>query len=283
VAAQSAIGVEVDDKELLDFPVETTDVIVTERAYTRVPLGEFLRRAELDTLRGVGVKRVTRGGAELPLTLGLKLARGDVVTLVGTPEAVAKTAARIGYIDRPSSTTDMAIVATVIFVGGLIGLPALEIGRLELGLSQSVGVLLSGLVLGWLRSVDRRVPRLPEATVWLFDSLGLTVFLAVTALAAGPDFVTGLRQSGLSLLAGAIVLVVVPQFVTMLVGRFAFRMHPGILLGVCSGASTSAPSLAAVQEVARSKVPTLGYGVTYAVGNVLLALWGSVIVALMTV
>jgi putative transport protein len=229
------------------------------------------------------VKRVTRGGAELPLTLGLKLARGDVVTLVGTPEAVAKTAARIGYIDRPSSTTDMAIVAGVIFVGGLIGLPALEIGRLELGLSQSVGVLLSGLVLGWLRSVDRRVPRLPEATVWLFDSLGLTVFLAVTALAAGPDFVTGLRQSGLSLLAGAIVLVVVPQFVTMLVGRFAFRMHPGILLGVCSGASTSAPSLAAVQEVARSKVPTLGYGVTYAVGNVLLALWGSVIVALMTV
>ena len=30
-----------------------------------------------------------------------------------------------------------------------------------------------------------------------------------------------------------------------------------------------------------SRIPTLGYGVTYAVGNVLLALWGSVIVALM--
>jgi putative transport protein len=27
-------------------------------------------------------------------------------------------------------------------------------------------------------------------------------------------------------------------------------------------------------------VPTLGYGVAYAVGNVLLALWGTVIVAL---
>ena len=27
-----------------------------------------------------------------------------------------------------------------------------------------------------------------------------------------------------------------------------------------------------------SRIPTLGYGVTYAVGNVLLALWGSVIV-----
>jgi len=49
---------------------------------------------------------------------------------------------------------------------------------------------------------------------------------------------------------------------------------------VCCGAGTSAPALAAVQEVARSKIPTLGYGVTYAVGNVLLALWGSLIVAL---
>jgi putative transport protein len=59
-------------------------------------------------------------------------------------------------------------------------------------------------------------------------------------------------------------------------------MHPGILLGVCCGAGTSAPALAAVQEVAKSKIPTLGYGVTYAVGNVLLALWGSLIVALMS-
>jgi hypothetical protein len=32
----------------------------------------------------------------------------------------------------------------------------------------------------------------------------------------------------------------------------------------------------------RAKIPTLGDGVTYAVGNVLLALWGSVMVRLMT-
>jgi putative transport protein len=36
-----------------------------------------------------------------------------------------------------------------------------------------------------------------------------------------------------------------------------------------------------VQEVAKSAVPTLGYGVSYAVGNVLLALWGTVIVLLL--
>ena len=38
---------------------------------------------------------------------------------------------------------------------------------------------------------------------------------------------------------------------------------------------------AAIQEVAKSRVPPPGYGVSYAVGNVLLALWGTVIVALL--
>ena len=40
-----------------------------------------------------------------------------------------------------------------------------------------------------------------------------------------------------------------------------------------------AAALAAAQQVAKSTIPTLGYGTTYAGGNVLLALRGSVIVA----
>ena len=46
------------------------------------------------------------------------------------------------------------------------------------------------------------------------------------------------------------------------------------LPGVCAGTGTATPALAAIQEAAKSPVPTLGYGVSYAVGNVLLALWG---------
>lgn len=56
------------------------------------------------------------------------------------------------------------------------------------------------------------------------------------------------------------------------------RAHPE--LAVIAGAGTSGASLAAVQEMAQSKIPTLGCGVPHAVGNVPLALWGSSIVAL---
>jgi putative transport protein len=51
---------------------------------------------------------------------------------------------------------------------------------------------------------------------------------------------------------------------------------------LCSGAGTSAPALAALQEKAQSKVPSLGYGMACAFGNVIFALWGTLVVMLLT-
>ena len=168
-------------------------------------------------------------------------------------------------------------------IGGLIGLPALHFGELELGLSKAVGVLLGGLVAGWLRSVNRRFGRIPEPALWIFDSLGLNVFIALVGLSAGPYFVQGLRESGLALVAAALcVNLVLPLVATMLVGAPRLAHAPRrAARRLRRRRAPPRPALAAVQEVAKSKIPTLGYGVSYAVGNVLLALWGSVIVALM--
>jgi putative transport protein len=280
IAAQPAIGSEVEDKDLLDVPVDGVDVVVTEKPAAGVAIGQFIEEAGRDFLRGVGVRKIVRAREELPLTLETKLAKGDVIALVGFRNDVERVAGAIGYVDRATDVTNLGLVAATVFVGGVVGLPALHVGRLELGLSQSVGVLLAGLVLGWLRSVNRRFPRLPDPALSLFDSLGLTAYLGSLAIGAGPAFLSGLRHSGLALLAAGVVLVFLPHLITLLVGKYLFHMHPGILLGVCCGAGTTTPSLAAVQEVARSKIPTLGYTVPYAVGNIFLALWGSVIVAL---
>jgi uncharacterized transporter YbjL len=73
----------------------------------------------------------------------------------------------------------------------------------------------------------------------------------------------------------------------LIIGQFAIRIPPNVRFvfscSSCSrwaGAGTATPALAAIQEAAKSPVPTLGYGVSYAVGNVLLALWGAVMVLL---
>jgi putative transport protein len=218
----------------------------------------------------------------VPVFPATRVHRGDVVTLVGPARRVATAAERIGVPDRPTEVTDMVLVAFGIVAGALIGIPALRVGAVEIGLSLSVGVLLGGLVCGWMRSNwPRFFGRIPGPTLWVFESIGLAGFVAVVGLDAGPDFVVGLRTSGASLLVAGLLTVLLPHLVGVVIGRWVLRMQPGILLGVCAGAGTATPALAAIQEAAKSPVPTLGYGVSYAVGNVLLALWGTVIVTLL--
>jgi putative transport protein len=277
---EQKLGVrEVDDKELLDIPAEVLDVVVTRADVDGRTLADL---AGEDAVRSVFLRRLARAGTPVAFFPGTRVHRGDVLTLVGPTRRLEAAVARLGVPDRATDVTDMVLVAFGIVAGALIGIPALMVGGIEIGLSLSVGVLLGGLVCGWLRSTwPRFFGRIPGPTLWVFESVGLAGFVAVVGLNAGPDFVVGLRTSGPSLLFAGAVTVLVPHLVGVLVGQWVFKMHPGVLLGVCAGAGTATPALAAIQEAAKSPVPTLGYGVSYAVGNVLLALWGTVIVALL--
>ena len=245
--------------------------------------GRSLAELAVDPLsRGVFLRHITRGGTDLGMLPDTRVHRGDVLTIVGSAADTARVAETFGIADRATDVTDMMVVATGIVAGALIGLPALHIGGVEIGLSLPVGVLLGGLVCGWLRSVKPAMfGRVPGPTLWIFESIGLTGFVAVVGLNAGPDFVQGLKASGLSLVAAGAITITASLLIGVLLGKWLFKMHPGVLLGVCAGGCTATPALAAVQEAARSAVPSMGYGVAYAVGNVLLAIWGTVIVALM--
>ena len=270
---------EVDDTELLDVSAEVLDVVVTSAEIDGRTLADLARE---EFARSVYMRRIVRAGTPVPIFPATEIQRGDVLTLVGPRRRIAAAVSRLGVADRATDVTDMVLVAFGIVAGALVGIPALVLGGIEIGLSLSVGVLLGGLVCGWLRSMwPRFFGRIPAPTLWVFESIGLAGFVAVVGLNAGPDFVVGLRTSGTSLVIAGLVTVLVPHLVGVVVGRWGFKMHPGVLLGVCAGAGTATPALAAIQEAAKSPVPTLGYGVSYAVGNVLLALWGTVIVALL--
>ena len=268
-------GTELADSDLVQDEIDAVDLVVTKKEIDGMTLLEL---AGKPYARGVFLRGISRSGVAIPVAPATVIDRGDVLSIVGMPDRTKAAITALGIADRVTDVTDMVFVGLGIVLGALVGLPAIRYGALELGLSESVGVLLGGLVFGWLRSVRPELGRIPSPTLWLFESLGLTGFVAVVGLSAGPDFVRGLQKSGLSLLTAALAVVVTAHFVALLVGKFVFGMHPGILLGACAGAGTATPALAAVQEVAKSAVPTLGYGVSYAVGNVFLALWGTVIV-----
>jgi len=270
---------EVDDQELLEIPAEVLDVVVTQSDIDGRTLADLAGDEEV---RSVYLRGIRRGGTPVAVFPATTVQRGDVLTVAGPERRIAQAVRRLGVPDRVTDVTDMVLVALGIVAGALIGIPAIRWAGIEIGLSLSVGVLLGGLVCGWLRSMwPRFFGRIPAPTLWVFESLGLAGFVAVVGLNAGPDFVTGLRTSGFSLLLAGLATATVPHMIGICLGRWVFKMQPGVMLGVCAGGGTATPALAAIQEAAQSPVPTLGYGVAYAVGNVLLALWGSVIVAMM--
>jgi putative transport protein len=236
--------------------------------------------AALESAHGVFLRKLVRIGQEMPFTFETRIDRGDVLTLIGAKPNVARAAEELGYADRPTVTTDMIFVGLGIFIGGLVGLLSVTVGGLPLTLTASGGALIMGLVFGWLRSVRPTFGRIPEAALWVFDTIGLAVFIGVVGLGAGPSFVAGLRSTGVSLLLVGFVVAVVPHATALLFGRYILKMNPLILLGACAGAGTVTAALRAIQDEAGSKAPVLGYTVPYAIGNILLTAWGPVIVLL---
>lgn len=272
---------EVDDPELLNVPVEGIDVYVTSKEVDGKTLSEL---ALLPGARGVFLRKITRGAVatSIPIMPNTKIFRGDIVTLVGRTQDTNAAIKMLGVADRATDVADVAFIGAGIAIGALIGALVWKVAGIPLTLSTAGGALISGLVCGWLRSVRPKFGRIPTPTVWFMNSVGLNIFIAIVGISAGPGFVNGLKTQGVGLFLWGALATTVPLVIGMYIGKYLFRFHDALLLGIVSGARTTTASLGLVCDIGKSQVPALGYTVTYAVGNTLLTIWGMVLVLLMS-
>ena len=277
----SEASIEVDDPELLSVPVEGVDVYVTNKEVDGKTLAEL---AQLPGSRGVFLRKITRGATAttIPILPNTQIQRGDIVTLVGRTQDIAAASKMLGVVDRPTDIADVAFIGGAITLGALVGALVLKVAGVPLTLSTAGGALIAGLVFGWLRSVRPLFGRIPSPTVWFMNSVGLNIFIAVVGISAGPGFVNGLRTQGIGLFLWGAVATTVPLVLGMFIGKYMFRFHDAILLGIISGARTTTASLGLVCDRAQSQIPALGYTVTYAVGNTLLTIWGMVLIIVLS-
>jgi putative transport protein len=267
---------EVEDKELLDVPVVTADVLLMDRELD----GTTLEHASMqDWTRGLYLRGLSRGGQDMPIAAGVALQRGDLLRIVGPEPVVQKAAARIGAIVAPSAGVDFVVLGLAIFAGGIIGILAtFSVGNLKLSLGTSIGTLLAGLLVGHLRTRYPLFGRMNEGAVTFMTSLGLAAFVGLTGIHAGPVFLSALKEVGLGLLFGGMVVTLLPQIVGFLVGHVVLRMNPILLIGALTGSQTVTAAMAAVQERSGSPVAVLGYTPAYPVANILLTTWGAIVV-----
>ncbi len=271
---------EVEDPELLNVPVEGVDVYVTNKAVDGKTLVEL---GKLPGARGVFLRKIVRGSTAttIPLLPNTTVQRGDILTIVGRTQDTDAATKLLGVADRPTDVSDVAFIGAAITLGALVGALVLKVGGVPLTLSTAGGALVAGLVFGWLRSVRPTFGRIPSPTVWFMNNVGLNIFIAIVGISAGPGFIDGLRTQGVNLFLWGAVATTVPLILGMFLGKFVFRFHDALLLGIVSGARTTTASLGLVCDAAKSQVPALGYSVTYAVGNTLLTIWGMVLILLL--
>ncbi|MCA3071178.1 MAG: aspartate-alanine antiporter [Rhodocyclaceae bacterium] len=273
----AGVAEEVHDRRLLDVPVATRDVVLSHASVVGRSVAEL--RAETTAFRGVFLQAIRRAGRSLPVAPQTRLEQGDVITLHGLAPAVDRIASLAGEPARSPRGADFVALGLAIGAGALAGvLLSLPVAGLHIALGSSVAVLLVGLALGWRNAQHPGFAHIPAAAIEFMKSLGLSAFVAMIGLKAGPVFVDAIREIGLSVFLGGIVVTLVPQFVGLLVGRYLLRIEPLLLLGALAGAQTMTAALAAVQDRSDSPVAVIGYSSTVAFGHILISIGGTVLV-----
>lgn len=275
LAAATKVGAEIVGTELAGVG-DAVDVVVTNRDM----VGKKLSDLDTQAARGVFLRRIVRGGAEIPIRADVELRRGDTLTLSGASRDVVRVGKLLGSLGRPSEKTDLFYCGIGIVLGTLLGLVSVKIAGIPVTLGAGGGVLVAGLVFGWLRSLQPTFGNFPGPVQTVFSDLGLNGFIAVVGLGAGPSAVSALKQTGIGLFLAGIAVTLIPAIIGLFLGKL-MKMDPVVLIGALCGARSANPAIGAVTDAAESSAPAVGFTVPYAIANVLLTVWGPVIVGIM--
>jgi putative transport protein len=270
VMASMVIGPEVDLPELRDIGSETADVVVQRKEAAQRTLEDLAG----DIGHGLFLNAMFHGGHQIPVGPGTIVRRGDVLRVTGASWRIKRLEAQMGKVIRPSISTDLVTVALGLVLGGALGAVKIPFGPFKIAIGAAVGLLLVGIVLSILRT---RQPGLggpfPEPARQLLEDMGLNVFIVVLGLNAGAGVATAVKGGALvPVLAGSLLIGLVPAVVAWLIGAYLFKMNDALLLGAIAGGRCNSAGMRAAQEVSQSNVPAMSYPVTFAISNVVLTI-----------
>jgi len=273
---REVLGKEFYDPELLNFDITTKEIVVIDPKV----VGKTLSELTVIDHNGCFVRGIKRASIELGVAPSIKLAKGDRIYLTGETSRLHIVAEAIGRVEAEDTQTDLLSFAIGIAVGSLIGMIMIKFGNLSIGLGSAGGLLLTGITIGYVRSMRPTFAGVPPAALKILMEVGLTLFMAGVGLRAGAGIVEGFKSAGPALLLGGVCVTLTPLIFGYLFGRKVLKMNPALLLGAITGGMTSTPALNVVNEAAKSEAPALGYAGTYTFANVLLTFAGAIMMAL---
>ncbi len=270
------LGEEIADDEGLRLAMRTAKVVVANPAVVGHPVRDIRLAERIGALPIEARRQRTR----LPLSVDLVLRRGDVITFYGPEVAIDRIVRQVGYVERRVDETDLFTFGLGIAAGIGLGTLAITLGGIRIELGMAGGLLLAGLVIGFLRSLFPIFGQVPSSARWVLTELGLMMFMAGVGLNAGGGIVEVIESAGPALIAVGALVTLVPILGGYAFARRILHLNPVEALGAVTGAMTSGAALSVVTGAARSNVPALGYTGAYAFANVILTVAGTLIMLL---
>ena len=226
---------------------------------------------------GVRIRALFRGGHELPLLPATPIARHDVLRVAGQPAALKRLTDALGQAVRPTNATDVITLGFGIAIGYLVGLITIPVAGIPIGLGTMGGIVVAGMAVSVLRSINPAFGGpMPEGARAFLEGLGVDLFVTTLGLTVAPALINALSKgtTTLKVILLGIACATVPTFCSWLVGLYALKMDPMILVGAVSGARNSTTAMRAISDKAKSTVPSIGYPVPYAASTVVYLIYG---------
>ncbi|MCB1193058.1 MAG: transporter [Leptospiraceae bacterium] len=253
-------------------------VVVSKKEF----VGRTISSIDFRHVFNVQVARMTRNDLDLPATASTHLQMGDVLHLVGNKNSIDNIKRILGDDIKTTYATNVLPILIGIFIGFLVGeipfyLPG--VGEFKLGITG--GVLLSGLILGYMYNTKTIIWRIPETSNRFIRELGLMLFLAAVGTSAGSTIITTIRQHGLALFLSGLTVTLVPVIIGFLLCHYLLKIKFIKNLGVLTGGMTSTPGLAAATSLSESSYAAAAYATVYPVALVGMIVFTKILVGLL--
>lgn len=237
-------------------------------------VGKTIAELNLPTVYNANITRIRRGGVEFTAEADQKLNWGDRVRVAGEAAQMDSVKELFGDEMKKIEQGDIFAIITGILLGMAAGLIPFSIGKaIQFNLGITGGVLIIGLILGARGKIGPVIWQVPVPIITFMRELGLTLFLAVVGIKAGPQVINTLQTQGVKMVAMSVMITLTPMFVTALLARYRYRMMLINMLGLISGGMTSTPGLGASTRVTESQAPLVMYATVYPLAMLLMMIW----------
>lgn len=255
--------IEMDDTQWfkLDHRLISRRCLVTQGSVN----GKSIEELKFRTLYNVNISRVQRAGVHLIGKADLRLQMGDTVILVGEESDVKRVERILGNSVSTLRKPNLFVLFVAILIGVLVGSIEFPFGGMPMPakLGFSGGTLIVAILISNFGTRFKLNTHNTQSVNLMFREFGITLFLACVGLSVGESFIDKLLSGGYLWMLYAAAIMLIPLWVTSIIGRYWLKLDYFTLLGYVAGNMTFAPALSMTPDASKNNIPAIKYATVY--------------------